>query len=120
MEENTNQLKAGLTHEDIYDKFKDEFLKIADEVMGDVITQYLPHAEVDLDTNIYYRSMDYIAGEFKENTIFGQMGKRFRQRIFEENKDMIIGQLNQDKLDEIENLKEEIKIANTQYWSNIR
>jgi hypothetical protein len=102
------QYKAGLTAEDVYNRFSDRFKKIVEETMSEVITEYLPHAESDLDSNVYHRSMDYIAGEFGESTIYGSMGKRFRQRIFEENKELIIKQLDKDNLEKIAELEEQV------------
>lgn len=111
-----NQFKAGKSAEDIYNDFAKRFETLARDVMGQVVTEYLPHAENDLDSNVYYRAKEYIAGEFKEDTIYGEMGKRFRQRIFEENKEMIINQLNQDNLEKIKELQEEVGAWKKSYY----
>lgn len=104
-----NQLKPGLTQEDIFKRFSDKFKELATSVLDDVFGEYLPHAESDLDNNVYYRAMDYIAGTFGENTLYGSAGKRFRQYIFEENKELIIQQLNKDLHEENELLKKEVE-----------
>lgn len=110
------QLKAGLTHEDIYKRFGDRFKDLAKDIMEDVISDYLPHAESDLDSNVYYRAMDYISGEYDEKTMYGSAGKRFRQNIFEENKESLITQLNQDLLEENERLKAEVAEWKTAFY----
>jgi len=108
--------KAGLTAEDIYKRFADRFKELAEEVMRDVVCEYLPHAETDLDMNVYQESMSYIAGDFGDSTIYGIMGKRFRQRIFEENKELLIKQLDKDNLDKIAELEEQVNTWKKAYF----
>lgn len=113
---NNTQFKEALTAEEIYKRFADKFKAIANEVMGDVVSEFLPHSEGDLDSNIYHRSMDYITGEYGDNTIYGSMGKRFRQRIFEENKESLINQINQDNLDRIAELEKDVASWKESYY----
>ncbi|MBB6672595.1 hypothetical protein [Cohnella nanjingensis] len=111
-----HQLKPGLTHEDIFKRFTESFHQIAKNILDDVVGEYLPHAESDLDSNVYYRAMDYIAGTFGADSMYGSAGKRFRQHIFEDNKDLIIDQLNQDIQAENEQLRNEVEAWKSAYY----
>lgn len=90
-------------------KFKELFLKAADECMGDIYTDVITHIESDSWTN--YRNFlmqgltDYSNKEKHGKYDF----KRIRRAIYDEFRDEIIHDLNQDMLKKIEDMEGQIE-----------
>ena len=90
-------------------KFKESLKKAADEAIGDLYCEIIPHIESDSWTN--YRNF-LMAGlqNYANKDIQGTHDfKKIRQSIFNEFREDIVVDLNQDMVEEIESLKEQLK-----------
>ena len=73
--------------QEILKKAGEDFKKVADEAVSDVITQYLPHALTDTDANVWHRTNNaienLIAGKFKRegNYIYINCGSDFNAMV---------------------------------------
>lgn len=96
--------------QNLINKFQEELKKVADETISHLYTDVVHHIESDSWTN--YRN-DMMAGfrNYNNRMVQGEhdFGK-IRRAIFDEFRDEIIGDLNQDLVKEVEQLKETIEI----------
>jgi hypothetical protein len=99
----------------ILSEFTDRFKKLADEILGQVDAEYLPWVETDLVMNERQRVIAALTSQWNQPNrddfiISSSEARELRARIFEENRDAIIAELNQDSLKKIEELEQTIKI----------
>lgn len=94
----------------LIDKFKEQMRKVADEVLGEVYVNIVPHIESDSWTNYRNAMMDGFRN-YNNRKVQGQHEfKEIRQEIYKEFRDDIIKDLDQDNLDRIKELEEVIRI----------
>ena len=101
--------EGGAEAQALVDKFKEHLKKAAEEVLGDLYCDVAVHIESDSWTN--YRN-HLMAGlrNYSNRKIQGEYDfAAIRRAIFEEYRDEIIPELNQDLLEENKALKEEIE-----------
>ena len=93
------------------DLFKERMKKVADEVLGEVYCNLMPHIESDSWTN--YRN--YIRFGFSKEWTGDAWRREYhtdlRNQIFNEHKEELIPLLNQDLLERIESLEMQLKHA---------
>lgn len=99
----------------LIEKFKSRISQAADEVIGLLYSEILPHIESDSWYN-FRRGMlsglrDYNYGKNLSNYDF----KEIRKQMFKEYKEEITKDLNQDLLEEIKSLKQEIENLDRRY-----
>jgi hypothetical protein len=97
----------------IMDSFKPKLAKMLDEVLGDLYSDVSYYVESDHWTNYRNAIMDGFKGYTGGKTDHSYDYKALRKAIYDNNKDEIIKDLNQDLLSEIESLKGEISRLNT-------
>lgn len=105
--------------EHIYKCFSDKLKTIAEEAIGEVITDFLPYAQDDLDSNVYHRSQDVLKAYLgnddvpewitKDITLREINSKEFRKKVYEENEDLITNDIIKDLKDEIKSLESKIE-----------
>lgn len=89
--------------------FQQKILNQVKEIQSDFYTEIAPHIESDVWTNIRIKILDGLKNYKYANKIFGYDYKLIRKQIFEENKEEIIKDLNEDLLFKIKSLEEEIR-----------
>jgi hypothetical protein len=96
--------------QELIEKFKKQLAKVVEDVIGDMYVDIVPHIESDAWTN--YRN-DLLAGltNYRNRKIQGDYDfTRIRRSMYEEYRDEIIEDLNQDLLKENESLKKQIEM----------
>ena len=97
----------------IMDAFKPKILALCEEVLGDLYTDVSMHVSSDHWCNYRNQMMDgfrgYKTGHHEHDF------KELRQSIYRNHKDDIVKDLNQDLVEEVEQLKEEIKRLQEMY-----
>lgn len=91
----------------IMDSFKPKLSKLMDEVMGDLYADVSYYVESDHWSNYRNELMDGFKGYKKGRNAYPYDFKELRQAIYENNKEEIVKDLNQDLLKEIEDLEKE-------------
>jgi hypothetical protein len=99
----------------IFSEFTNKFKKLTSEILGEVETDFLPHIETDLVLNERDEVINALTSKWNnpnaERFVIGSYEAReIRARIFEENRDTIITELDQDNLKKIAELEQTIKI----------
>ncbi|MES0445033.1 MAG: hypothetical protein ABUJ92_00670 [Desulfobacterales bacterium] len=93
----------------LINKFKESLSKAADEAIGDLYCDIVPHIESDSWTNYRNFLMNGLRN-YNNRTIQSPYDfKEIRQAIYKEFREDIIGDLNQDMVKEIANLKEQLE-----------
>jgi hypothetical protein len=93
-------------------RFKDELIKAAEQAIGELYCDIVPHIESDSWTNYRNHLMDGLRN-YSNRKIQGEYDfKKIRQSIYEEFREEIIEDLNQDNLKKIEELEKQIKCLN--------
>lgn len=85
--------------------FREEMAKVAEECIGRFYTDVSPHIESDHWTNYQSSIRDWVIG-YKGSDYDT---KRVRDKIFSENREEIIKDLNADMVKEIKSLKDRIE-----------
>ena len=93
--------------EEALNSFRGAFIKIAEEAMGRIYTDVLPHIETDSWTNVRNVIMDGLL-DYRNKGHAQYDFKRLREAWLKHHKDEVIADLNQDLLDEVERLKREL------------
>jgi hypothetical protein len=99
--------------QDLVDRFRREITSAiksaADDVMGSLYANIVPHIQSDSWTNFRNDMVDGLQ-DYRNRKLQGEYDfKKIRQTMFREHRAEIIDDLNQDMVKEIEELKEEIK-----------
>ena len=93
----------------LIEKFKEELKKAANDAIGDLYCEIIPHIESDSWTNYRNFLMDGLQ-HYPNKRIQGTHDfKKIRQSILKEFRNDLIPDLNQDMAEEIESLKEQLK-----------
>lgn len=93
----------------LIDRFKEQMRKAADEVLGDLYINIVPHIESDSWTN-YRNAMMEGFRNYSNRLVQGEHDfKAIRAEIFKDFREDIIKDLDQDNLKKIESLEHEIK-----------
>lgn len=98
--------------QELINQFKEKMKKVCEETLGQLYVDVACYIESDSWTN--YRNQ-LLAGfqNYNNRKIQGQYDfAKIRRKIYEEYRDEIIKDLNQDLVQEIESLKQEIKALN--------
>ena len=95
---------------DLYDKFKEGLRKLADDVLHDFYVDVLQYIESDTWSNFRNEIMDGFSKYGNRKLQNAYDFDKIRRTMFEEYKDEIIPELNQDLVKENEDLKEQIKL----------
>jgi len=90
----------------IMDSFKPKLAKLMDEVMGDLYTDVSYYVDSDHWTNYRNALMDGFKGYRGGKTNHEHDYKELRQAIYDNHKDEIISDLNQDLIKENDRLRE--------------
>lgn len=92
----------------LFDKFRDRFKKIADEVLGELYIEIAPHIETDSWQNYRNALMDGFK-DYKNRLVHDEYNfKEIRDKIYAEHRTEIIKDLDQDNLKRIDDLNKEI------------
>ena len=95
--------------QNLIDRFKESLKKSADEVISDLYCGIVPYIETDSWTNFRNDLLDGFR-DYKNRKIHAEYDfKKIRETIYKEYRDEIIGDLNQDMVKEIEDLKQSIE-----------
>ena len=91
----------------IMDSFKPMITKLVEDILSDLYADVVYHVESDSWTNYRNALMDGFKGYSNRNHKhdFAEL----RKAIYENHKEQIVEDLNQDLVEEIENLKQQIK-----------
>ncbi len=89
----------------IMDSFKPQLRKLLDDVLGDLYTDVSYYIESDHWTNYRNALMDGFKGYTHGKTNHAYDYKELRQSIYENHKDEIVKDLNQDLVEENERLR---------------
>lgn len=92
----------------IMDSFKPRILSMVDELLGDLYVGVSMHVESDHWTNYRNQLIDGLRGYGSNSANHSTDFKELRRIIYEQNKDQIIKDLNQDLVEENERLHREI------------
>jgi len=93
----------------LIESFKEKLKKVAEEIIGDLYCDILPYIESDSWTNFRNDLLDGFLN-YNNRKIQGEYDfAKIRRAIFEEYRNEIIKDLNQDLLKENEELKKEVK-----------
>jgi hypothetical protein len=97
----------------LIDRFKEKIRKIlhdeVDEILGEIYCDVAFYIKSDSWSNFRNELMDGLS-DYSNRRIQGEYDfKQIRQKIYEENREDIVKDLDQDNLEEIEKLKERIK-----------
>jgi hypothetical protein len=99
--------------ERLVSEFADRLKKLANEIMGQLETDYLPYIETNLIFNERQETISAIIqkwqGPHNRYVINPSEAQKIRARILEEHRDEIVSELNQDNLAEIERLKKDLE-----------
>jgi len=93
----------------IMDSFKPKLAKLLDEVMGDLYTDVSYYVDSDHWTNYRNALMDGLKGYGGGKPNHEHDYKELRQAIYENHKEEIINDLNQDLIKENEKLREYVE-----------
>jgi hypothetical protein len=93
----------------IMDRFKQEMANVAKEVLADFYTDVSYYVESDHWTNYRNALMNGLRGYTVGNVDNSYTYEQIRKAIYDNNKEEIIKDLNQDLVEENERLKNEIK-----------
>jgi len=96
---------------ELMDKFKEDFKKIAEGVLGELYTDTLMHIEGDSWTNFRSYIISYLRYYPHRKTGGDYNFKEIRQAIYKEYREEIIHDLNQDLVEENERLKSQLHRA---------
>ena len=93
-------------------EFKKKMAKIAEDTISEVYMSPLNYIESDAWINFRNELLDGLRGYKNVKIQERHNFVKIRKQIFEENREEIIKDLNQDLLDEIKSLKNTIKLIN--------
>ncbi len=93
----------------LIEKFKKDLVKAADEAIGDLYCEIIPHIESDSWSNFRNNLMDGFKNYDNRLLQSPRDFKEIRQQIFNDFKADIIPDLNQDLVEENERLKADIE-----------
>jgi len=93
----------------IMDSFKPKLKSLMDEVLSDLYTDVSYYIDSDHWTNYRNALMNGFKGYKHGKTNHEYCYKDLRQAIYENNKEEIVKDLNQDLVEEVEKLKEQIE-----------
>lgn len=99
----------------LVDRFKADLKKAADEVLGTLYTDVVPHIQSDSWLNFRNDLLDALKGYNNAKLKLPHDFKAIRAGMLRDFRDEIIADLNQDLLSEIESLKQQIE-----YLRNLR
>lgn len=94
----------------LIEKFKSQMKYESEKIIQDFYCDILPFIEQDGWTNFKACILDELC-DYKNNKLYVDDYKKIRHAIYNENKDQIVKELNQDLLKDIEDLNEELKRA---------
>jgi len=94
--------------QELINQFKEELIKIAEETIGDLYTYVMVHIESDSWTNFRNELMQGFKGYNVRAESYYDF-KEIRKQIYEEYRDEIIKDLDQDNLNRIESLEKEME-----------
>ena len=94
---------------ELVEAFKQNLIKAADEAIGKLYCDIMPHIESDSWTNYRNVLMDGLSNYNNRKLQAPYDFKKIRQKIYEEYREEIIPDLNQDLLEEIESLKRQLE-----------
>ena len=101
--------EAGISAQELINKFKTEMTKVANEVIEDFYCDVVQHIEDDSWTNFRNELMDGFR-DYDNRKIQGEYDfKDIRQTILKNHREEIIEDLNSDMLAEIESLKKQLE-----------
>ena len=92
----------------LIDNFKAEMKKVVDNVLGDAYCDVAVNIESDSWTNYKNKLLSGLCDYKDKRDVDDYDFKRIRQAIFDEHKDEIIGDLNQDLIKKVEDLEAHI------------
>ena len=102
--------EAGQTEaQELVNKFKAEIVKAAEDAIGDLYCDVAVHIESSSWTNYRNKMMDGFRNYGNRNVQGEHDFKIIRKAIYDEFRDELIVDLNQDMLKEIEGLKEQLE-----------
>lgn len=99
----------------IMDSFKPKIKALFEEIMGNLYTDVSYHVDSDHWTNYRNALMDGLRGYKEVESQSEYNYKQIREAIYRNHKDEIIKDLNSDLVNEIEDLKNQIKNLETIY-----
>jgi len=102
----------------LIEKFKKDLVKAADEAIGDLYCEIIPHIESDSWSNFRNDLMDGFKNYGHRKIQSPYDFKEIRQQIYNDFREDIIPDLNQDLVEENEKLKADIK--RMQEWERDR
>ena len=91
----------------LLNKFGEKLKDVAGEIIGNFYANIVPYIESDTWSNFRNQLMDGFKNYNNRKIQFAHDFAEIRKQIFEQFKDEIIKDLNQDMVDEIEKLKKE-------------
>ena len=94
----------------LIEAFKKSMAKVADDALSDLYCDVLPHIETDAWTNFKNMLLDGLC-DYGNRKKYPYDFKKIRTAIFEQFREEIIADLNQDMVEEIASLKEQLKRA---------
>jgi hypothetical protein len=101
--------QGKLEAQKLIDRFKENMMKIAEEVLGDLYCDVVVHIETDSWTNYRNKMMDGLM-DYGNQTLLKQKSYRaLRGKLLHDYAPKIIDDLNKDLLDEIAELKRQIE-----------
>lgn len=103
---------------EIYGDAEAELKAMLDKIIGEVVAEHIPFAETDYDMNVYYRAQDLIQcfltdqepKGWMKSEIFTMFNSReVRDKMFEDYREQLVAEINQDRIREIKQLKNKIE-----------
>jgi hypothetical protein len=102
-----------LEAQELVENFKSKLRKAAHEIISDLYTEIPDYIESDSWTNFRNTILADLCDYSNQREKHGRDFKRIRQSIYEENKEQINKDLNQDLLGEIESLRKQLEYERT-------
>ena len=102
-----------LEAQELIENFKSKLRKAANEIISGLYTEIPDCIESDSWTNFRNTILADLCDYRNQREKHGWDFKKIRQSIYEENKEQINKDLNQDLLEEIESLKKQLEYART-------
>lgn len=110
---------AELLAQKFIDSKKDHLKKlikeVSEEVLGDIYTDVATWIKCDSWSNFRQQIIDFVCDYGRLREHYSWDAQKIRKRIFQEYKEELIEDLNQDNLEEIKRLKEDIEYLNQAY-----
>lgn len=96
--------------EQLTQRFIEKLRKAANEVLGDLETEYLPYIQPDLESNLRLSIIHEIEGWTSRGALGEYSAQKIRAKILEEHRAEIINELNQDLMRKIEEQEKTIAL----------